>query len=415
MIGGMQHRWTFSRGRVGLAEAWTGAEVRAAVPALLEFVADRLPADRGAAVVIKPNLNNDLPALTGNSADLRVLEALLGALVDRGYRDLTVADGPNVGVERRGIDAFRRLRVDRIAARHGARVFDLNHDEGRVVALHGGGRPRVARTILDAACYISVPKVKTHAEAGLSCALKNQVGITVGQDKRHMHRDLARNIFALSQHIRPHLVLVDGLVGMEGNGPGDGDPFRLGRLVVADDPLVNDLAVCRMVGLDLSEVPYLVAAREAGALDAALVAEIAAAVPLVRAIRRPPSRSRLAKAADVRALGWLKRAARPITDRPEVTTLAYDLGVIQDVYAREDDGVTGLTRDASRCGTCDRCVDFCPTGLPLAEIGVTADPARCVGCLYCWWVCPKDAIALDGPLGQLTRQIARYKADLERL
>lgn len=404
----------FSSGRVALGEAWTLAEIRATVPALLAAFEDRLPADRGARVVIKPNLNNDLPALVGNSVDLRVLGALLEGLRERGYHQITVADGSNVGVERRGIDSFRRLRVDRLASRYGARVVDLNHDEGEPVPLHAGARPRVARTVLEAECLISVPKIKTHVEAGLSCALKNWVGICRGQEKRQMHYDLGRNILALGRRVRPHLVLVDGLVGMEGNGPGDGEPFRFGRLLASDDALLNDLVVARLVGLELERVPYLAHARADGLVSDALLAELAA-LPVLRRIQPAPPRSLLARAADDRRVFWLKRLARPLTDQPAIARAAYRLGVIQDVYGADDDGVSGLSRDADRCGPCRRCEDFCPTALPLEQIGAKPASDACINCLYCWWVCPTDALRLEGPLHHLEAQAARYRGAVRQL
>lgn len=245
------------RGRFILERAWAAAEIRATVDRLLTAFEDRLPAT-DARILIKPNLNNDLVALVGNSSDLRVLAALLEGLLNRGYRDLVVADGSNVGVHRRGIDTQARLRVDRLVERYGVALMDLNEDTGVPVPLRAGGRPSVSQAVLEADFLITLPKVKTHAEAGLSCALKNQVGVCVGQDKREMHRDLGLNIVAINQAVQPDLVLVDGLVGMEGNGPGDGDPFRLGVLAMSDDSFLNDLAICRVVGMPWRSVPYLV-------------------------------------------------------------------------------------------------------------------------------------------------------------
>lgn len=404
-----------ARGRVLVRPAWTRAEVHATVEALLQAWEDKLPADRSARVVIKPNLNNDLVALTGNCADLRVLAALIEALQRRGFRAITVADGSNVGVERRQISTFRRLRLDRLAARHGVATVDLNRDAGRRIPLHAGAEPLVATTVLDADFLISVPKVKTHAEAGLSCAMKNWVGICVGQDKRHMHQDLGRNIFALSEVVQADLVLVDGLVGMQGNGPGDGDPARLGWLSMADDPFLNDAVVAQMVGLAVEAVPYLRHAREAGVLDEALLARIQAEVPRVRTIEAAPPRSRLAELSESPRLLWLKRAVRPLVSRPAVAELAYKARIIQDVYSLEDDDLALVARNAATCGDCRRCEDFCPTGLSLEDIGVKLDLPDCVQCLYCWWVCPKDALTLRGQAHAMQRQIDRYKRQIESL
>ena len=365
--------------------------------------------------MLKPNLNNDLVALSGNCTDLRVLAALITELKSRGYADLCVADGSNVGVARRDIDTFRRLRVAGLAEALGVRTRDLNRDEGREIPLQAGATPTIAATILDADFLISLPKIKTHAEAGLSCAMKNWVGIARGQDKRHMHYDLGRNIFAINEVVLPDLIVVDGLVGMEGNGPGDGDPFRFDRIVVSDDAFLNDLVVCRLIDLPWRDVPYLVHAFDAGHLDLPLAERIGAELPVIRPIRRAPPRSRLAELSEARSLNWLKLAVRPLVERPEVAEAAYRLKIIQDVDRRDDDTLRLVGRDASRCGDCARCVDYCPTGLPLADIGVRLDPPDCVQCLYCWWVCPSDALRLDGEPNAMARQIERYKPQIERM
>ena len=339
-----------SLGRVAVRPAWTDAEVGLTVRELLEVFSDRLPEASDAHIVLKPNLNNDLAALTGNCVDLRVLAHICEGLQERGYTRITIADGSNVGVERRGIDAMARLRVDKLCTRLGVGLVDLNADDGEVVTLHAGARPRVARTVLDADCLISVPTLKTHAEMGLSCALKNWVGISTGQDKRHMHYDLGRNIFALGQVVVPDLIIVDGLIGMEGNGPGDGDPFRFGHLMGADSMHACDVAACRLVGLPVEDVPYLQHAREAGVVTADLEAELASALPQIHQIKPAPQRSRLAVLSESRSLGWLKAMARPLTQRKGVLEAAYKLGVVQDVYDLEDDQVRGIIRNRDLCG-----------------------------------------------------------------
>ncbi|RME25772.1 MAG: DUF362 domain-containing protein [Deltaproteobacteria bacterium] len=408
-------QYDFDRGRFCLAEAWTVGEIKAAVHELIEAHAGRLPDSRDARIVIKPNLNNDLVALTGNCVDLRVLRAIIADLRDRGYHDFTIADGSNVGVERREIDTFKRLRVDRLAKREGVRIVDLNHDDGHQVVLAAGAHPRVARTVLDCDFLISVPKVKTHVEAGLSCAMKNWVGIARGQEKRHMHYDLGRNIFAINEVVMPDLIIVDGLVGMEGNGPGDGEPFRLGRLMACDNAFLNDAIVAHLVGMPIARVPYLLHARDAGHIDDALLADIQERLPRICEIKLPPPRTRLAELADSRRIFWLKKLARPLTDRPEVLEAAYKLKIIQDVYSREDDAVRTISRQPDLCGECRKCVDFCPTELALDDIGIKTDPEHCIGCLYCWWVCPEDAIELHGPLNAMQRQVDRYKKVIEAL
>lgn len=408
-------QYLFEQGRVSSVSAWTRETVFDGVEALLSAHESALPEKRDTRIVIKPNLNNDLVALTGNSVDLRVLSALLEGLQRRGYTDLTIADGSNVGIERRGIDTFARLRVDRLAARYGVGLVNLNQDQGTRIPLHGEAEPLVAQTVLDSEYLISVPKVKTHCEAGFSCAMKNWVGITCGQDKRHMHYDLGRNIFAINTVVKPDLILVDGLIGMEGNGPGDGEPYRLGRLMMSENAFVNDAVVSRLVGLPVSLIPYLEHARDAGFLPPSLLEEIERTVPVIRAARPAPPRSRLAELADSRKLLWLKKAVRPLTQHEKVLKVAYRLNIVQDVYSFDEDTVEGVRRAKTDCGPCQKCADFCPTGLTVDEIGVKVDSDSCIGCMYCWWVCPDDAIELQGDVGYLQRQVERYKNDIEQL
>lgn len=407
--------YTCARGKVDIASAWTTPEIFSTIESFLKDWEHRLPADHDARIVLKPNLNNDLVALTGNCVDLRVLEGLLAGLRRRGYRNLCVADGSNVGVERRNIDTFRRLRVRNLALRHQAQTVDLNRDEGRPIALSAGATPKIANTILDCDFLISIPKIKTHAEAGLSCAMKNWVGIAVGQDKRQLHYALGRNIFLLNQQVKPDLILVDGLVGMEGNGPGDGEPLKLGRLLMSDDALLNDRVVCRLVGMPVEKVPYLMEARKEGQLTKELETDIDGKISEIKPIRLAPARSRLAILSESRSLLWLKKAVRPIVSKPKVSEMAYKLKIIQDVYVMEEDSLRVEARIAERCGDCRRCEQFCPTGLSREEVGVRKEGPDCVQCLYCWWVCPKEAVVLSGEPLAMERQIHRYKGVIQEM
>jgi len=151
-----------------------------------------LPRDRSARILLKPNLNNDLVALTGNATDLRLLRALLEELQVRGYRHLIVADGPNVGIRRKGINVLRRLAVDRLAALYGVQARDLNDDAPRMEILVRGRQTGLASICLEADFVINLAKLKTHAEAGMSLACKNLVGCNVAGHKKRAHDDLPR-------------------------------------------------------------------------------------------------------------------------------------------------------------------------------------------------------------------------------
>ena len=393
--------------------AWSRSEINAQLTILLDKVSSVLPASADARIVIKPNLNNDLNALTGNSVDLRVLDALVSHLKRCGYHNICIADGPNVGIERRGIDVFQRLGVRALCQHHAIQLIDLNSDLGIPFSLAAGANPKVARTILDSDFLISVPKIKTHCEAMLSCAMKNWVGICVGQDKRDMHLDLGQNIALLNTHIKPDLVIVDGIIGMEGNGPGDGTPVALRQLIVSTNAHLNDLVVARLMGIDIDTVPYLKHALRFGDISSELCSEVTAGVKTLTRIKAPPPRPKLAVLSEHPWLHALKVAVRPLTEKPEVLDVAYQFGVVQDVYHPLNAKVEGLSRNSDSCGSCTRCADLCPTGVPLEAIG--HDDPDCISCLQCWWACPTDALQWFGVRGHLHRHISKYRPMIRAL
>ena len=375
------------------------------VRACLETVT--LPARLDAVIVIKPNLNNDLLALTGNSTDLRVLAALLRALQERGYTDITLADGPNIGTYRKGVDILGRLGVRALAERFGARVLDLNQSSAVEIEV-ATGTVRVADVWLHADFFISVPKIKTHAEAGMSGAVKNLMGCVSGTDKRLMHRDLAANLVRLNERIRPDWILVDGLVGMEGNGPGDGIPKRLDTLLCGDDPFRLDLLLARLVGLDREIIPYLTIARQRGHINDEDVRLVDAIDPVV-AFEPAPTRGLATRLLEHRALTAVRDLTRPIHSSEAVRALLYRLGVIQDVYRQDEAQIRSMSLDRQRCDGCGACVAVCPMELPVtdADFGFLASP-ECLGCLYCALICPREAIEIQGELGYLQDHLERY-------
>jgi len=394
-----------------------------AIATVIREIVDAAGPPAGTPVVVKPNLNNDLCALSGNSVDLRILSALFEALKAKGISDILLAEGMNVGVDRRRINGFSRLRVDRLAAAHGVRLFNVNEAEQMSVAL-SNSEGRIAREIFDARFLISVCKIKTHAEAVFSGAMKNWVGISVGQHKRRMHDNLAENIVAVNELVKPHLVIVDGLVAMAGNGPGDGYPVRLDTVLAGCDAAAIDLFACRIAGIPSEEVPYLSIACSHDPALARTRDAIAATVEPHITLERAPLRSPLARLSDAAELRWLKKRVQPFLSQGPLLVLAYRLKIVQDVYSLEDDALSCIavtSAAAARYAALLDCV--CPrrfeevrrsAQFSEAEIVVSSSP-RCIGCLYCFWALPAEAVRISGNPGFLGRHIVKYKSRIEGL
>jgi uncharacterized protein (DUF362 family)/ferredoxin len=368
---------------------------------------DDLPEEKDAAILVKPNLNNDLSALTGNSTDLRILAELIKILQQRGYINITIADGPNVGVFRKGIDEFSRLGVRRLAEHFGVALVNLNHSQYVEIEVHSGS-VKVSEICLQADYFINVPKIKTHAEAGMSISVKNLMGCVVGTDTRIMHQDLGANLVSLNEVLKPDLIIVDGLIGMEGNGPGDGEPKRMDIILAGKKPFIMDLLVSTLMGLDRNLIPYLLIAQNMGYLldqDLAYADQIK---PLLK-LKPPPPRSLSTQVLEHSYLAILRDLTRFVHGSEWARRLLYRLKIMQDVYEAADADIDALILDQKICDECDACLDICPTELPITEAGFDFFASSdCLGCLYCVFVCPQQAIRIDGKLGYLEAHLVRY-------
>lgn len=149
------------------------------------------------------------------------------------------------------------------------RCLDLNH--GDAISLENRGRMTglpvfyVARPVAEADILISLPKMKTHHYAGVTLSLKNLFGtlpgIYYGWPKNLLHfKGIERSILDLARSIKIHYVLVDGAIGMEGDGPIMGKARPVGVLVLSAFPLAADATASRLMGFDPRKILYLVQA-----------------------------------------------------------------------------------------------------------------------------------------------------------
>lgn len=370
-----------------------------------------LPDDCYAHLLLKPNLNNDLIGLTGNSTDLRVLRTVVGSLQQRGYRNLTVVDGPNLGIARTGADVLKRLGVRVLCQSLGVQCYDVNSADSTEVTLDNKITIRIAKEFLNADCVLNLPTVKTHAEVMFSCCMKNFIGIVVGGCKRKVHRDLVGSIVALNQLTPVSLNIVDGLIAMEGDGPGDGVPRQLNWILSGQDPFLTDAVIARLIGLDpFEEVPYLREAFRQGLVEKDDAIQISHMTPRLT-ILRPKPRKWTSRILGHWSVGWFRDVVRPLFDNNVVRPFLHCHGVVQDIYEAQEADVKFEFVESISCGDCSLCSYYCPMGLERDEI--LDESKGCIQCGYCYWVCGAGKIRMLGHKGYLSRHIERYKTLIE--
>lgn len=213
---------------------------------------------RGQRVLLKPNLV-EFDAGHSINTDAAVLAAAV-ELLERLGAEVQIGEGP--GHRRDTLALAEEAGYFELVPRFEERFVDLNLDDVAPVEGFCGGRIYLPRTALAADWIVSIPKMKTHHWVGATLAMKNLFGLVPGAvygwPKNWLHYvGIDRSIAALARIFRRTFAIVDGIVGMEGNGPIHGRPKACGVLVMGADLVAVDATCCRIMGIDPERVRYL--------------------------------------------------------------------------------------------------------------------------------------------------------------
>lgn len=221
---------------------------------------------RGKKVLLKPNLVEFDPATCINT-DVAVVAAALNVFRSLGAAEVRIGEGPG---HRRDTYAIAELTRYRKEIPKFDDVFtDLNRDDVSPIKDFAEREEfYFANSVLRADLIVSLAKMKTHHWAGATLSMKNYFGLVPGSvygwPKNELHyigipvaiNELTRVFGGKS------FAIVDGIVGMEGNGPIQGTPKQVGVLVMGQDLPAVDATCCRIMGIDPSKVEYLTKAGD---------------------------------------------------------------------------------------------------------------------------------------------------------
>jgi uncharacterized protein (DUF362 family) len=222
---------------------------------------------RGKRIVLKPNLVEFDPATAINTHPM-VVHAAYEAFRKLGAAEVRIAEGP--GHRRATLDladaagyfdtvphfedSFTDLNLDSVAKRV------IPQPVSQLKSLY------LPHTVLACDLLVSLPKMKTHHWAGATLAMKNLFGLVpggvYGWPKNVLHwAGIPQSIVDLHHLFPRQFAIVDGIVGMEGNGPIQGTPKHAGVLVAGSDVAAVDATCCRIMGIDPTKIEYLKIAR----------------------------------------------------------------------------------------------------------------------------------------------------------
>jgi uncharacterized protein (DUF362 family)/NAD-dependent dihydropyrimidine dehydrogenase PreA subunit len=217
--------------------------------------------------------------------------------------------------------------------------------------------------VKDADKIISLPKLKTHSFMIMTLATKIMYGAVPGLTKARYHAqyykkdsfaDMLLDILSITQ---PDLIIMDGIVGMEGNGPFSGTPIDLNLLLASGNSIAIDLAICKILNINPVGIPTL-------------------------------------KRANIRKI-WPKKINYPILKPKDVEHRHFELPSTAGYILTGKKNPSKSPRSNDKCTGCGECVEICPTNaITLISKKASIDYSNCIRCYCCHEVCTESAIDL---------------------
>lgn len=321
----------------------------------------------GNKVLLKPNLlqaSRPEQMITTHPA---VVEAVIVLVKQAGGIPL-LGDSP-AGAVKSVEDYWKSTGMWDVCQKHGVELVQFEKG-GVVMKERSGRRYHISKAVLDADVLINLPKLKTHSLTMFTCAVKNMYGVIPGLKKSNYHKEAPKplefsgivvDVYALA---RPHLTIVDGVIGMDGAGPAAGEPKQLGLIMAGADGVAVDAVATHLLGRKPLSIPTTEIAhrQQLGEADLAKIELLGDRYDVRRDFRWPP--------------GWFyafipgylaKVAAKLFRIRPAI--------------------------HAEMCVNCGFCVESCPVSALIPGVKVPEFEYRlCINCLCCQEVCPQHAV-----------------------
>ncbi|MEW6674181.1 MAG: DUF362 domain-containing protein [Thermodesulfobacteriota bacterium] len=248
------------------------------------------------------------------------------------------------------------------------------------------GRIEIAKDVMEADVVVNLAKLKTHSQMLLTLGIKNLFGCIVGLRKPewHLRAGVDREVFArllvqIYKAIQPAVTIVDGILAMEGQGPGkSGTPRRLDVLVGSRSAIEADRAICRMLGMEPDALLTNRAAANMGLVSKEVY--INGDFHIIHDFKLP-------------TLG-------PVTFGPRLLQPVIRKHLVQRPVV-----------DGKLCKNCAECRQYCPAQAISFNRGrMIFDYDRCIRCYCCAEICPYGAVqAVETLPGKIIRRFSKIQ------
>ena len=324
----------------------------------------------GEHVLLKPNVLSAHPPEKRITTDPEIVRAVARLVLEAGGKPF-IGDSPALGSFRK---AATKTGMADIAHQLGIELVELSQPisvsppEGSVFK-----KLEIAHQALDADVVINLPKLKTHSQMLLTLGVKNLFGTIVSQRKAEWHymAGVSRDTFAsllldIYLTVGPALTIMDGVWGMEGNGPANGSPRHLKLIAAAADAVALDVGICHLFGVPPRSFPLYRSALE-----------------------------RKIGETDVSKIIFKGQSPQAFAISDFQVPALDSLGVLPDIFEgfAKRFLVSKPIHKGRSCTGCGQCAQLCPAeAIQTEDKKISFDYERCIRCYCCQEICPQDAI-----------------------
>jgi uncharacterized protein (DUF362 family) len=214
-------------------------------------------------VLIKVNFITDKTWDTGATTDPIVVEAIIEKLKGLPVTvNVVESDATMTNADK----AFEKTGMKAMCERNGVECINLRHVKDKIKLVIPDGETLTSITvprIVTESAIISAAKLKTHVNTGVTLGMKNMFGLLPDKFKAKYHAmGISKVIVDINSVLKPALTVIDGFVGMEGNGPVDGTPVPIGIIIAGKNVVATDAVACSVMGIDPHSISHIRRALE---------------------------------------------------------------------------------------------------------------------------------------------------------